>query len=448
MKRFRVIVIFVVCFLFLAAAVIAVGDSYTKELIANYVGVQLVVHGTTVTPKDANGNIVEPFIVDGTTYLPVRAVAEALGEEVSWDGATKTVYIGEAQTDAPEPAPEQPSEETGISLDQIAFSLYEGESKQVLATVVPQGTSVTWSSSNPEIATVDSNGVVTAITAGKIDIFATAADKTAFCTVTVMPCAISLDQIAFSMDVGQTKQVTATVTPQGTVVVWSSSNPEVASVDANGVVTAVSAGKVDIYAAAGSAKTFCTVTIVKKESITVGAINYALDSAKGIKPMIYWRNDSGKTIKYITFTVTPYNAVGDVEPSTVDGKTTCDLRVVGPVEAYDENRLREERAPYGLLWLCKDISAILGGNDHSIVNFINYDEEKGKYYKYSDDIPYPHTYYFDETDYKYMMTEASWFDPVWYSSVIVRFSIDKIVVEYMDGTTETIDSPDVWYDEC
>jgi len=36
----------------------------------------------------------EPFILNGTTYLPVRAVGEALGKTVEWDGATQSVYIG------------------------------------------------------------------------------------------------------------------------------------------------------------------------------------------------------------------------------------------------------------------------------------------------------------------------------------------------------------------
>ncbi len=44
--------------------------------------------------KDSEGNQIEPFIHNGTTYLPVRAVAEALGKDVAWDGNTHTVYIG------------------------------------------------------------------------------------------------------------------------------------------------------------------------------------------------------------------------------------------------------------------------------------------------------------------------------------------------------------------
>lgn len=65
------------------------------EVTTFYNDIKIVVNGSEITPKDVNGNIVEPFIIDGTTYLPVRALANALGEEVSWDQATSTVYIGE-----------------------------------------------------------------------------------------------------------------------------------------------------------------------------------------------------------------------------------------------------------------------------------------------------------------------------------------------------------------
>lgn len=74
---------------------LAANTPTVKNLVANYMGIKLVVNGVQVTPKDGNGNVVDPFIVDGTTYLPVRAVGEALGLDVNWDGETKTVYIGE-----------------------------------------------------------------------------------------------------------------------------------------------------------------------------------------------------------------------------------------------------------------------------------------------------------------------------------------------------------------
>jgi len=59
----------------------------------------------------ANGDAVEPFIWEGTTYLPVRAIGEALGLEVDWDNATATVILkhpSEAEP-SPKPAPADPS---------------------------------------------------------------------------------------------------------------------------------------------------------------------------------------------------------------------------------------------------------------------------------------------------------------------------------------------------
>ncbi len=65
------------------------------EVTTVYNDIKIVVNGSEIIPNDANGNIVEPFIIDGTTYLPVRALANALGQEVSWEQSTSTVYIGE-----------------------------------------------------------------------------------------------------------------------------------------------------------------------------------------------------------------------------------------------------------------------------------------------------------------------------------------------------------------
>lgn len=72
---------------------VAAGTITTKQLLAQYVGIKLEVNGQEVTPKDQSGNTVEPFVVDGTTYLPVRAVGEALGKDVTWDAETKTISI-------------------------------------------------------------------------------------------------------------------------------------------------------------------------------------------------------------------------------------------------------------------------------------------------------------------------------------------------------------------
>lgn len=57
-------------------------------------GVKLKIDGQIFTPKDVNGKVVDVFEYNGTTYVPVRAVSQAFGKEVAWDGATRTVIIG------------------------------------------------------------------------------------------------------------------------------------------------------------------------------------------------------------------------------------------------------------------------------------------------------------------------------------------------------------------
>lgn len=90
----RALCVLAVLSLMVGSAIAA--SNVTKKMIeANYMGIKLVVDGVEVTPKDSQGNVIDPFISEGTTYLPVRAVGEALDKEVTWDGETKTVYIGQ-----------------------------------------------------------------------------------------------------------------------------------------------------------------------------------------------------------------------------------------------------------------------------------------------------------------------------------------------------------------
>lgn len=93
-RKVRMVVAFIACAVLFCNIGFAAGNSYTKMLEAHYSNIQLVIDDVTVTPKDVNGNVVDPFIVDGTTYLPVRAVSQALGKSVDWDGNTRTVYVG------------------------------------------------------------------------------------------------------------------------------------------------------------------------------------------------------------------------------------------------------------------------------------------------------------------------------------------------------------------
>lgn len=57
----------------------------------------ILIDGTALTCYDSQGNVIEPFVENGTTYVPVRAVAEAFKIEVNWDQDTKTVFLGKKE---------------------------------------------------------------------------------------------------------------------------------------------------------------------------------------------------------------------------------------------------------------------------------------------------------------------------------------------------------------
>lgn len=90
-----------------------------KTLDVQYLGIHLVARGKEVHLTDANGAAIEPFACNGTTYVPVRALGEAMGEEVTWDSSTNTVYIG---TPPPEKTPDnlQPYDTNGTVYSEDA----------------------------------------------------------------------------------------------------------------------------------------------------------------------------------------------------------------------------------------------------------------------------------------------------------------------------------------
>ncbi len=74
-----------------ATSTYAINESIQKNL--EYRDIKVVLDDNEVLPMDANGKYVEPFIIDGTTYLPVRAIANAMGMDVNWDGDSNTVIL-------------------------------------------------------------------------------------------------------------------------------------------------------------------------------------------------------------------------------------------------------------------------------------------------------------------------------------------------------------------
>lgn len=74
---------------FLTAVILVGGASYAAQTV------RIMLNGTELIPTDVTGKRVDPILVDGTTYLPVRAIADALGLNVGWDEATYTVSLDE-----------------------------------------------------------------------------------------------------------------------------------------------------------------------------------------------------------------------------------------------------------------------------------------------------------------------------------------------------------------
>ena len=99
-KGIRIVAVLLVAILVFGSTAIAATRTENKTL--TYRDIKIELNGQRITPKDANGKIVDPFIIDGTTYLPIRAVSEALGLNVQWDNATSTIYISEGEINIPQ----------------------------------------------------------------------------------------------------------------------------------------------------------------------------------------------------------------------------------------------------------------------------------------------------------------------------------------------------------
>ena len=77
----------------IACGIFSYASDIYKNISVLYNDIKIVIDGKQYIPKDAYGKTVEPFIYEGTTYLPVRAVAQAFDKEVLWDDKTFTVSI-------------------------------------------------------------------------------------------------------------------------------------------------------------------------------------------------------------------------------------------------------------------------------------------------------------------------------------------------------------------
>ncbi len=215
-------------------------------------------------PPEGLVNFVESVPVNGTLFVPEYSL-DYYQYSPTWENWLDIRPINENIM------------VSSLSLDKTEISFKTTETAQLVATIGTDDATdkgILWRTSDDTIATVDESGLVTAIAVGNATITALAADGSgikAECMVTVNPTmveSISISGETSSLKKNRTLDLTASVLPATATnqnVVWSSSDSILATVDEDGVVTALLAGSVQITATAadesGVTKTF-TLTII------------------------------------------------------------------------------------------------------------------------------------------------------------------------------------------
>jgi uncharacterized protein YjdB len=153
------------------------------------------------------------------------------------------------------------------------------------------GRAILWSTSNAAVANVDMNGMMTAAGTGSATVTATSEGKIGTATITVTQAAVATVTVTpspLTISVGQQTQLAATLKDaagnvlSGRTVSWSSSNTGVATVSAQGVLTAVAVGSTTITAASEgkSGTTSVTVTQAPVGSVTVAPTSASIGTSK------------------------------------------------------------------------------------------------------------------------------------------------------------------------
>ncbi|MHB8734208.1 MAG: beta strand repeat-containing protein [Terriglobales bacterium] len=173
-----------------------------------------------------------------------------------------------------------------LSISPSTAALNAGKTQQFSAAAVDTtgkpmtGVSVTWTSSDTTIVTVDGNGLATAKAAGTASVSAsvgTISSNKATVTASDPVATIAVSPASGTVLAGQTQQFTATAkgatgnTLTGLTYTWTSSNPAVLKIDANGLATGITAGTATVTATSG-AVTSNSATITGLDPVATIAI--------------------------------------------------------------------------------------------------------------------------------------------------------------------------------
>ncbi len=201
---------------------------------------------------------------------------------------------------------------TSVKINQKSLTVVTGKTGKLTTTINPSNTTqsktLTWTSSNKKIATVDKNGNVKGIKAGTANITVkTSNGKTATIKVTVKKPtpikSVKLNKKTLKLELNKTYQLKATINPSSTtdskVLSWSTSNKKVAIVDKNGKITAVGGGSATITVTTPNkkkAKVKVTVSKINAKKATITAIKDQVQTGKALKPSVQVKLN-GKVLK-------------------------------------------------------------------------------------------------------------------------------------------------------
>lgn len=265
------------------------------------------------------------YNIGKSNFFKLREMGDALGFDVDYSKETNTAIVTSREAPLPQP-------QTSIVLDVVEFTLEIGGTLQLTATVVPEGTEITWTSSDPSVAAVDGSGLVTAVSSGNTVIIASAGDVKAACAITVRSASLTLNAASISLKIGESIALVAVTQPEGLPVTWSSSDPSVATVDGSGVVTAVSSGSTTIIASTGNAQAVCVVT-VESASLTLNAASISLKAGES-KTLTATTDPAGLTVSWSSedTSIAIVDAQGRV--TAVKGGETTIVASAAGVKAY------------------------------------------------------------------------------------------------------------------
>ncbi len=234
---------------------------------------------------------------------------------------------------------------SSITVNPSSVTLLEGQSQDVEAVVTPSDatfTEVDWTSSDVEVAIVDHNGTITGVKAGICYVYATSTDGNEIVgrvKVTIKPAVPATSVVINAKEVvllpGDTRELSVRLKPSNSTDThtWVSTDPSVARVDSNGVVTAVGQGNAEVYCIAESGvESYCEIIVLSLNATTITVEqydSYILDVFGATEDITWYTGNSRVATVSKDGTVTGRSVGSTIITAKVNGKILrCKVNVV------------------------------------------------------------------------------------------------------------------------